>query len=226
MQVLTDWLLTAARVAVHLPTATAVAADLHLGYGQVRQRGGEAVPRRSVARTLTSLADLRRTHGVRRLAIAGDLVEDGRCQAGELIAELLAWMTGQQLELVGVVPGNHDRGLSSADLPLHPDGLRLGEWWIVHGDRPLPVERVVQGHEHPWLRWRAGVEGPCYLVGASHLILPACSPDAAGVNVLTGKRWGEYRCCAIAGEQVLDFGPLAALRRRRHSPDEAGASTD
>ena len=39
-----EWLLTAQRAAVHLPTATAVIADLHLGYDQVRRRGGEAVP--------------------------------------------------------------------------------------------------------------------------------------------------------------------------------------
>ena len=44
MYVHEDWLLTPYRAAIHLPTATAVIADLHLGYDQVRQRGGEAVP--------------------------------------------------------------------------------------------------------------------------------------------------------------------------------------
>ena len=39
-----EWLLTPARVAVHRPTATAVLADLHLGYNDARRRDGEAVP--------------------------------------------------------------------------------------------------------------------------------------------------------------------------------------
>jgi metallophosphoesterase superfamily enzyme len=75
----------------------------------------------------------------------------------------------------------------------------------------MPPGRVVQGHEHPWLRWRRGVEGPCFLVSANRLVLPALSKDAAGVNVLGDARWRGYRCHAIAADQVLDFGPLGEL---------------
>ena len=39
-----NWLLTPERAAIHLPTATAVLADLHLGYNEVRCGTGEAVP--------------------------------------------------------------------------------------------------------------------------------------------------------------------------------------
>ena len=39
-----EWLLMPQRVAVHLPTATAVLSDLHLGYNEARRRDGEAVP--------------------------------------------------------------------------------------------------------------------------------------------------------------------------------------
>ena len=42
MRVHEDWLLTAQRVAIHVPTRTAVLADLHLGYDAARQRRGEA----------------------------------------------------------------------------------------------------------------------------------------------------------------------------------------
>src|SRR5262249_24855004 len=38
-----DWLLTAARTAIHRPTATAILSDLHLGYAEARRRNGEAV---------------------------------------------------------------------------------------------------------------------------------------------------------------------------------------
>jgi metallophosphoesterase superfamily enzyme len=44
VRVLDDWLLTPERAALHVPTATAVIADLHLGYAQARQQCGDAVP--------------------------------------------------------------------------------------------------------------------------------------------------------------------------------------
>ncbi len=72
-----DWLLTPHRAAVHLPTATGVIADLHLGYDEVRRRRGDAVPAFDAREVLARLEQLAQ-HGVRRLLIAGDLCEDGR----------------------------------------------------------------------------------------------------------------------------------------------------
>lgn len=210
MIVLDDWLLTTWRAAVHVPTRTAVVADLHLGYDRVRRKNGEAVPVRPMRDVLRPLAEGMRESSTRRLLIAGDLFEDARVEREETIDELLAWIAEREIELVGVVPGNHDRGLSPSDrLPLRVD-IALGRWQIVHGDGERPTGPVVQGHEHPWFRWRPGVEGPCYLIGADHLVLPAYSADAAGVNVLGKRAWVGYRCCAIAGGVVLDFGDVAS----------------
>ncbi len=211
MRVLDDWLLTPRRAAVHLPTRTAVAADLHLGYDRVRRRGGEAVPAQSLGQVLAPLARALREHSLRRLVIAGDLFEDGRVERDALLEELAGWLAREAIELAAVVPGNHDRGLAGAELPLCPGGVELGRWRVVHGDGERPEGAVVQGHEHPWVRWRPGVEGPCYLVGADHLVLPAYSADAAGGNVRGSRRWRAYRCCVIAGERVLDFGELSGL---------------
>src|SRR3954469_14587931 len=101
MRVLDDWLLTPWRVAVHLPTVTAVAADLHLGYDRVRRRNGEAVPPRGLADELAPLAEALRRSGVRRLVIAGDLFEDARVERDEVVAEFAAWLP-DGVELVGV----------------------------------------------------------------------------------------------------------------------------
>ncbi len=214
MRALDDWLLTAARAAVHLPTRTVVVADLHLGYDRVRRRGGEALPTRTVAQELAPLRELMRREGLRRLVIAGDLFEDGRYQREEMIEELHAWLAEAGGELAGVVPGNHDRGLAGASLPLRPDGVELGAWRVVHGDRAPTEGPTVQGHEHPYLRLGGGAEGPCFLVAPGHLVLPAYSADAAGGNVLRQGRWAKYRCAVIAGEKVLDFGELGGLRWR------------
>ncbi|MFO0877748.1 MAG: hypothetical protein U0840_10380 [Gemmataceae bacterium] len=213
MQVGPDWRLTPERAAIHLPTATVVVADLHLGYDRVRQRSGEAIPFRSLEGELRPLRDLLAREGLHRLAIAGDLFEDPRRGRDELVADLCGWLEEVGAELVGVVPGNHDRGLAGAALPLAPNGLELGVWHIVHGDQPLPDGPVMQGHDHPSLRWGQAA-GPCFLVSDRHVVLPAYSRDAAGVNVLTQRRWEQHRCVVVAGTELLDFGAVGPLRRR------------
>ena len=85
MIVLDDWLLTPARAAVHLPTATAVIADVHLGYGEARHRGGDAVPRQNVAAVLEPLRPCLTANAVRRLVIAGDLFEAGIDRAADFL---------------------------------------------------------------------------------------------------------------------------------------------
>jgi uncharacterized protein len=214
MLVHSEWLLTAERVAVHVPTRTAVAADLHLGYDQARQRRGDAVPITGLDDLLRALARLTAAQGLCRLVVAGDLFEDAAGRA--LVPDLLCWLRERDLELTGVVPGNHDRGLARADsgLPVCPDGVRLGDWLVVHGDGALPAGRLVLGHFHPCLRWGGRIAAPCYLVGDGRLVLPAFSPDAAGVNVLSGRRWRDYRCAVIAGADVLDFGEAGQLADR------------
>lgn len=216
-----DWLLTPQRAAVHRPTATAVIADLHLGYEQVRQRGGEAVPIVGVQACLATLRRLVAMRDVRRLIIAGDLFEDGR--RNPPAREFLAGLADLRLELHGVIPGNHDRGLAKLALPLpiYPEGLCLGDWRIVHGDGALPKGKVVHGHCHPCLRWGNRQAAACYLISKRRLVLPAFSADAAGVNVLGVQSWAAYRCVAIGGNELLDFGVLgehqAFSRNRRES---------
>jgi metallophosphoesterase superfamily enzyme len=219
-----EWRLTPGRAAVHLPTRTAVVADLHLGYDEARRRLGEAVPARRLGDFLQPLQRTLTEHGIRRLVVAGDLVEEGRNRSTrERLPELLAWLSGAHIELVGVVPGNHDRGLGDGGgLPLFRDGLELGGWRVIHGDREgqrNPGDRVVQGHEHPWARWSDRLGGPCYLVAAEQLVLPAYSPDAAGVNVLGAGAWADHRCCVIVGDEVLDFGAVRTLRPERRGSD-------
>jgi putative SbcD/Mre11-related phosphoesterase len=219
MRVHDDWLLTSERAAIYLPTATAVIADLHLGYDQARRRGGEAVPAFSLEDTVTALRRLLLHHDVRSLVIAGDLCEDA---AGfELVPGLLEELTSAGVELAGVVPGNHDRGLgrNGHGLPLCPDGVQLGGWQVMHGDSKLPRGRVVHGHFHPCLRWRGGLNAACYLHRATRIVLPAFSADAAGVNVIRNAQWRGYRCCAIVGDRVLDFGEVTGLQNRYPKPE-------
>jgi putative SbcD/Mre11-related phosphoesterase len=209
-----DWLLTPQRAAVHLPTSTAVIADPHLGYDQVRRRGGEAVPAFSLKGMLAALRTLAADYSVRRLVIAGDLVENRHGLPA--VSELLDRLPELNITLAGVVPGNHDGGLAThiPSLPIFSEGIEVGGWQVIHGDGILPRQgRIVQGHVHPCVRL-AGQAAPCYLVQRRRIVLPAFSADAAGVNVLRQPGWSRYRCCVVAGSQVLDFGEVADLKRK------------
>jgi putative SbcD/Mre11-related phosphoesterase len=239
MRVLRDWLLTAQRVAVHLPTRTAVVADLHLGYDEARRRRGDAVPGESVSELLEPLLVVRQKHAARRLVIAGDLLEDGDCR--EALAEFQEWLSRNDMDLVAVVPGNHDLGLDAeSHLPLCPAGVDVGGWRIVHGEGSLPDGPVIHGHDHPCLRWspknRANrprfarsrfapdtIDGPCYLSGPERLILPAFSKEAAGVNVLSMRRWRVLCCHTITGDRVYNLGEVSTLRRRLSVADSLRA---
>jgi hypothetical protein len=101
------------------------------------------------------------------------------------------------------------------------EGLRLGDWQVLHGDGELPDSPVVCGHFHPCLR-RGRVAAPCFLLAERHIVLPAFSRDAAGVNVLGNGRWREYRCLVPTGEAVLDFGTVNDLTRSRSGPRAGG----
>jgi putative SbcD/Mre11-related phosphoesterase len=237
MRVLHDWLLTPERVAVHWPTRTAVVADLHLGYSEARRRRGDAVPPESMGELLEPILRVMQQRGVRSLVIAGDLLEEGDCR--EALSSFLEWVERSDMDLVAVVPGNHDLGLASAPglklgLPLYPQGVTVGDWRIVHGEGSLPDGPVVHGHDHPVLRWspksRANrprfarsrfapetIDGPCYLSGPCRLVLPAFSKEAAGVNILSMPRWRAFCCHVIAGDQVIDLGEVSTLRRRLSS---------
>jgi putative SbcD/Mre11-related phosphoesterase len=207
-----EWLLSPCRLAVHLPTECAVVADLHLGYHQVRRRSGDAIPAPSLSDELQALTAGLRAVGVRKLVIAGDLFEDGRHGLRELEEELLSYLEAERLELVCVVPGNHDRGLCESRLPVRP-ACHLGAWTVAHGDGPRPEGPCVQGHEHPAVR-AAGITRPCFLYSEGHLVLPAYASHAAGCQVLHDRRWALMRCAVVGAEEVVDLGVVSALARR------------
>src|ERR1022692_3360829 len=96
MLVHNEWLLTPARIAVHLPTATAVLADLPLGYNEARRRDGEAVPPADLTLLLAPLRQVLFNQTIRRVVIAGDLFEAG--VNADLAAELASWLIAAGVE--------------------------------------------------------------------------------------------------------------------------------
>jgi metallophosphoesterase superfamily enzyme len=201
MRVLDDWLLLPQRFALHLPTATAVLADVHLGYSAARQRLGDAIPFRSVADEMQPLAVAAGGHDIRAVIVAGDLFERGF--EDSIWQDWLDVLNRLRIRFVGLVPGNHDRG--AGDLTqAFPKGYDLAGWRICHGDEPCASAKTISGHWHPAVRWRRG-KRPCFLVRGQHLILPAFSPDAAGADVDADSRWHDWQRLMIVGNRVAEF---------------------
>lgn len=198
-----DWLLLPERIALHEPSATAVIADVHLGYSAVRQRLGDAVPTRTVEEELHPLTLAVKHHAIRQLLVAGDLFERGydRATAEQFLEEV----DRLDLRFLGLVPGNHDRGSDQATerMALFPRGYDLAGWHVCHGDQPVECVQAVSGHWHPALRVR-GRKLPCFLTRGKHLILPAFSLDAAGVDIGRDARWRDWQRHAVRPDGVAE----------------------
>ena len=204
------WRLTRHAAAVHPEARTAVIADVHLGYEWARGRGGDCVPAHSLDETIGRLNALCADHAIQCLVVAGDLVESPRfCRRTEAdVAELSRWLLDRGVRLVALA-GNHDRPRRTAQ----PESLEVAGWTIAHGHRRVAATRTITGHLHPVIRAN-GLTAPCFLVDTTTIVLPAFSANAAGVPVETlGRRCRNMRCVAIAGDEVLDFGPVSSLLR-------------
>ncbi len=206
------WKLAPEGAAVHPRERTAVIADVHLGYEWARAAGGDCLPAHSLAETLAKLATLLDRVPIARLVVAGDLVESPKVcrRTASDVRDLYGWLDNRGIELVPVL-GNHDPQRSSK-IPL---SLEVAGWTIAHGHRPIGADKTISGHHHPVLR-ADGLTAPCFLVGPSTIVLPAFTPNAAGLPVGsagTPAGWlqREIRCVAGLGGELLDFGPLPAL---------------
>ena len=137
--------------------------------------------------------------------------------------KLRAWLADQGVSVL-VLEGNHDVGFapsikrrSHTSIPL-PRTCTVAGWTIAHGHQPFDGAQKISGHHHPVFRWQ-GIAAPCFLVGPGRIVLPAFSSNAAGCDVLSAaapREWSAvpFRCLVSTGCEVLDFGPLAALRHR------------
>jgi uncharacterized protein len=221
MRIENEWMLAPQRVAIHLPSATAVVADLHLGYNSARQRRGDALPRASLEGTLAPLQQVLAQHRVKRLVVAGDLVEEEL--SVELSLKLQRWLAEMQIEAFSLVPGNHDRrGITPGTwVSIAPRGLMLGRWLVVHGDRKLPACPTVSGHLHPALELQ-GHHHPCFLWKPGRLLLPAYTQDSRGVSQARSPGWCDCHCLVPVAGEVLDFGPIGgvekAIKQRKEPP--------
>jgi uncharacterized protein len=213
------WWFTPECAAVCVDERVAVVADVHLGYEWARGSGGDSLPAHSLAETLAKLERLLARVQVTRLVVAGDLVESSApCpRTSADLGGLAVWLNNRGVRLVALA-GNHD--------PAPRATIEIAGWTIAHGHEAVSGARVMLGHHHPVLR--AGPAcAPCFLVSFETIVLPAFSPNAAGLDVASARlpallRGKALRCLVSAGDEVLDFGDSRHISKimsnRRPSP--------
>ncbi|MCA1684819.1 MAG: metallophosphoesterase [Planctomycetia bacterium] len=203
------WLLAPEGAAIHPGERTAVIADVHLGYEWARAAGGDCVPAHSLAETVARLARILDRAPVTRLVVAGDLVESRRpcLRTARDVSGLARWLADRGVELLPLA-GNHDPPRRHP----WPSTVGVAGWTVGHGHLPIDAPRTLSGHHHPMLR-APGVSAPCFLVDESSIVLPAFSPNAAGVCLASLPRalTADRRCVAAADGLLLDFGPASRL---------------
>ena len=206
------WRMTPEGAAVHPGEKTAVIADVHLGYEWARSAGGDCLPAHSLNETQVKIAALLGRAAISRLVVAGDFVESpAPCRrTASDVRSLFTWLQSRGVELT-LVLGNHDPQQSS-NLPL---SLDVAGWTIGHGHRPIRAAKTISGHHHPVLR-ADGLTAPCFLVGPNTIVLPAFTPNAAGLPIGSAGMPAHWmtdglRCVAGLGGELLDFGPLPDL---------------
>jgi putative SbcD/Mre11-related phosphoesterase len=203
---------------IHVATHTAVIADVHLGYEWARAARGDLLPAHTLDETLTRLEALTNQAPLKRLVVAGDLVESSRpcIQTAREVEAMKNWLDERGIALV-VLRGNHDPVAQPPNL----ESFTLDGWTICHGDKPLAARRLIIGHHHPVISLHK-VVAPCFLLSDACVVLPAASANAAGINVLSGPLPGrmgkeKFRCIAALEGRLFDFGGLHELAIKTRS---------
>ncbi|MDW8034097.1 MAG: metallophosphoesterase [Nitrososphaerota archaeon] len=149
-----------------LVSDTLVISDLHIGYeGEIRFRG---INFPSITeKMLDRIFNLTRKHNVKKLIILGDLKHTVYGPKGLEWREIPFFMKKivDELDWVGVIPGNHDGDLYTV-LPdgvelIDPDGIVVRDILFTHGHKRIDailekkleegnvIKTVVIGHFHP-----------------------------------------------------------------------------
>ncbi|MBO8179982.1 MAG: metallophosphoesterase family protein [Archaeoglobus sp.] len=171
---------------------TAVIADLHLGFENVLQEKGYAVPRMQLKEIKDRVKSIIEKYDIDRIVVAGDLKHEFSRNLPYEWEDVREFIESVDVELE-VVRGNHDNYLAAilADYGIElKEKVKVGDYVVIHGHKEFEGEKIIMGHEHPAVKIR--VRGalytfPCYLVAdSSKIVLPAFSPLMGGSDVLQG----------------------------------------
>lgn len=203
--------------------ATLLVADLHWGKTAVFRAAGIPIPEDVLAEDLRRLGLLIRATSAQRVIVLGDLIHAQKGLTSACINMISEWRQALPVRM-GVVLGNHDRGLRRipADWSIEQLGDMACEGPFCFRHEPIPVSNhhVWAGHVHPMLKLSGGPDKlrlPCFWLRQSMTLLPSFSLFTRGANIQLSK--GE---CALL---VHDHG-ISAVGSNHGSNVQESLSTD
>lgn len=204
---------------------SAVIADLHLGFENVLQNKGVAIPRIQVREIVKNVKKIVDKYNLNQIIVAGDLKHEFSKNLPYEWEDIREFIESLDVELE-VVRGNHDNFLATilAEYNIElKEYVRIGDYYVIHGHRDAEYERLIMGHEHPAIKVRirgATYTFPCYLlVDNTKIVLPAFSPLMRGSDVLQNsylspilRKAKKIEVFAIE-EEVVYLGSIEDLKR-------------
>lgn len=178
-----DFILMADRALFWPQRDLLIVADLHLGKADIFRSQGRAVPSGGTRVDLERLSALLGQTGAGRLLVLGDFLH-GALVEGPWRQHWDTFRSRHAARWLGVVEGNHDRALSSADLDVVQLGRHFDECGVSFAHAPGSVAEggaLVCGHVHPVLRLPGNPRAlPVFWARGGVLVLPAFSAFTGG----------------------------------------------
>ncbi len=188
-------------------------ADTHWGKCQTLRDAGAGVPAGPLLADLDRLRSVAERTASTRVVVLGDLIHGASSFAPGMDDLIQEWRATLSYD-VALVPGNHDRVMSSPRgrarldvwrIELLPSVVELDGLRLRHEPANMASMPTLCGHVHPAVRMRGRGESmklPCFWYDAANrtLVLPAFSSFIDGASVKAGPdddRW------AIAGNRVI-----------------------
>lgn len=187
---------------------TLIVADIHFGKAAAFRALGVPVPGGTTQENLATLDGLLRGHDVADIVFLGDFLHARAAHAKATVAAMLAWRAARPQLRLTLVRGNHDRHAGDPaaallmDVVDEPHGV--GPFAFCHHPDTDSGAYVLAGHVHPVFHLSSGRDSlrlPCFLVGASRLVLPSFGAFTGGYAVRAEA--GE-RVFVAAGESVFE----------------------
>lgn len=183
--------------------------DLHLGKSQALGVRGIPIPAGDVAEQLSRLSAAIESTRAEHLLILGDLLHAPAGLIPELVDSVAAWRTASPIPIT-VVPGNHDRNLTTLAEPwrLTISGERHadGPFSFIHDPfHPTPPGGFTwHGHIHPVVRMRYAGDAlrlPAFIIGPRRALLPAFSRFTGGAAIDLAT---DDRAFVVAEDSVIE----------------------
>lgn len=187
-------------------------ADTHWGKCQAFRNAGSAMPVGPLQADLKRLSEAAQRVAAGRVVVLGDLVHGPSAFAPGMEELIRQWRPTLNCELA-LVPGNHDRGITSPrgramldgwNVDVLPARIEIDGLALTHEPPIIARGYTLCGHVHPTVRLRGRgerVKLPCFWLDNEYhaLVLPAFSSFVDGAPVKVGQEDARW---ATAGSRV------------------------